>query len=143
MQELLTAPKRVRACDCEARVGFDDGTFLPLAGRLQAFLLDVARRGETVAAWGASPEGAALLCAAAVGREQVTFTIASASPASGRGLPCTGIPVRAPGHLEAERPDWLIVLPGTDLTEVGSRAACIRSWGGRLVVPGANLEIVS
>jgi hypothetical protein len=40
------------------------------------------------------------------------------------------------------RPDYLVILPWNLRAEVMAQMADIRSWGGRFVVPGPQLEVL-
>jgi hypothetical protein len=56
-------------------------------------------------------------------------------------LPGTRIPIREPGAILEERPDFVLILPWNLREEVAAQMARIRDWGGRFVVPIPTVEV--
>ncbi len=50
-------------------------------------------------------------------------------------LPGSRIPIHAPDHVRATRPDYLLILPWNLREEIKAQMADIRAWGGQFVVP--------
>ncbi len=60
----------------------------------------------------------------------------------GRFCPGTHIPIYPPEHLAETQPDYILVLPWNLRDEISQQLEYVRSWGGRLVFPIPELEIV-
>jgi hypothetical protein len=60
----------------------------------------------------------------------------------GRFLPGTHIPVHSPDKLDETKPDYIFVLPWNLRAEITDQLSYVREWGGRLVFPIPELEIV-
>jgi hypothetical protein len=60
----------------------------------------------------------------------------------GRLLPGVRIPVHAPERLDAEKPDYVLILPWNLRDEITAQLAGIRAWGGRFVVPIPRTEVL-
>ena len=60
----------------------------------------------------------------------------------GRFTPGTRIPVLPPERIEADRPDYVLVLPWNLREELTEQLSFVGAWGGKLVFPIPRLEIV-
>lgn len=105
------------------------------------FLIGARRRGERVAAYGAPAKGNTLLNYCGVGPELIAFTVDRNPHKQGLLLPGTRIPIRTPSAIEAEKPDYLLILPWNLRDEIAGEMAHIRDWGGRFVVPIPSVEV--
>ena len=64
------------------------------------------------------------------------------SPAKqGRVLPGSHLPIHAPGHILAERPDYVLVLPWNLAAEITRQLAEVRAYGGKFVVAMPRVEV--
>jgi len=121
------------------------GDFQPQANRIKrellTFLLACAKRGETVAAYGAAAKGNTLLNFAGVRPDLLPYVVDKNPAKQGQFLPGSRIPVYAPEHLLAHKPDHVLILPWNLKDEVMAQLAGIRAWGGQFVtaVPGLVL----
>jgi C-methyltransferase C-terminal domain/Putative zinc binding domain/Methyltransferase domain len=89
--------------------------------------------GRKVLGYGAASRAVALLCHARVNRELLP-AVADASPAKqGRRMPGTDIPVTAPAHLAANRPDAVVLFVPDLLAEVRGSIPEVEAAGGRWV----------
>jgi SAM-dependent methyltransferase len=131
-QDGLDRPERYRSIGRDAaRVAAD----------LRGFLDGARAEGRLVAAYGAAAKGTMLLNAVGAGPDDIAF-VADANPLKqGKLIPGCRIPVTAPAHLRAARPDAVIVLPWNIADEIMQATAFIGSWGGRFVVPSPNLLV--
>jgi hypothetical protein len=102
---------------------------------LVEFLLGAARRGETVAGYGAPGKSATLLHYCGIGKDLIEYTVDRSSFKQGRHLPGTHIPIYNPEHIRETRPDYVIILPWNLKDEIMQQLSYIREWGGRFVVP--------
>ena len=52
------------------------------------------------------------------------------------------IPIYAPDHIRATRPDYLLILPWNLREEIMAQMADIRAWGGQFVVPIPRVAVL-
>jgi C-methyltransferase C-terminal domain/Putative zinc binding domain/Methyltransferase domain len=115
---------------------------LKIKSDLLEFLLTAAREGRSVAGYGAPGKGNTLLNHCGIRSDLLSYTVDRSPVKRGRYLPGTHIPIYAPERLAETRPDYVLVLPWNLRQEISSQLGYIRSWGGRLVFPIPELEIV-
>jgi SAM-dependent methyltransferase len=106
------------------------------------FLIDAKEAGASIAAYGAPAKGNTLLNYCGVGRDFIDYTVDRNPQKQGMLLPGTAIPVHAPDHLFATRPDYVVILPWNLKNEIVGQMAAIRHWGGRFVVPMPCVEVL-
>jgi hypothetical protein len=139
--ELLAAEAAAGLCadtgytDFAARVGM-------VRRELLHFLLDAAERGQTVVGYGAPGKGNTLLNHCGIRPDLLRYTVDRNPYKHGRFTPGTRIPVLSPERIEADRPDYVLVLPWNLRTEITEQLAYVGDWGGRLVFPVPQLEIL-
>ena len=109
---------------------------------LVEFLLEAARQGKSVAGYGAPGKGNTLLNHCGIRADLLSYTVDRSPVKQGMFLPGTHIPIYAPEKLAETRPDYILVLPWNLRTEITAQLEYVRSWGGRLVYPIPELEIV-
>ncbi|WP_326634942.1 class I SAM-dependent methyltransferase [Streptosporangium sp. NBC_01755] len=109
---------------------------------LLTFLLDAARQGRTVVGYGAPGKGNTLLNHCGIRPDLLPFTVDRNPYKHGRFTPGTRIPILPPERLAEERPDYVLVLPWNLREELADQLSFVHAWGGRLVFPIPNLEIV-
>jgi hypothetical protein len=109
---------------------------------LVRFLLDAAQRGKTVAGYGAPGKGNTLLNHCGIRSDLLEYTVDRSPVKQGKFLPGTHIPIHAPERLAETRPDYILVLPWNLRQEITEQLDYVRSWGGRLVFPIPELDIV-
>lgn len=109
---------------------------------LLAFLDTARAEGRTVAAYGAAAKGNTLLNFCGIGSDRIAFVADRSPHKQGRFLPGSHIPVVAPEHIDAARPDYLLVLPWNLREEIMTQAAQIRDWGGRFVTAIPELTVL-
>ena len=115
---------------------------LKIKSDLLEFLLTAAREGRSVAGYGAPGKGNTLLNHCGIRSDLLSYTVDRSPVKQGRYLPGTHIPIYAPERLAETRPDYVLVLPWNLRQEISSQLGYVRSWGGRLVFPIPELEIV-
>ena len=109
---------------------------------LVGFLLDAAAQGRTVAGYGAPGKGNTLLNHCGIRSDLVSYTVDRSPHKQGMFLPGTHIPIHAPEMLAETKPDFVLVLPWNLRDEISEQLAYVRSWGGRLVFPIPELDII-
>ncbi len=114
-----------------------------LRQNLKALLGDLKAAGRRVAAYGASAKGSTLLNTFEIGQEQIAFVADRSSYKQGRYTPGTHLPIFPPSRLlEADAPDYLLLLTWNFEAEILAQQAEYRARGGRFIVPIPHLRIV-
>lgn len=105
------------------------------------FLLEAKRKEATVGAYGAAAKGNTLMNYAGIRPDLISF-VADRNPAKqGKFMPGSRIPIVNEAHLQAARPDYVVVLPWNIRTEVMHQLRYIRDWGGQFVTAVPQLEV--
>ncbi len=108
---------------------------------LLAFLLKAKRGRKSVAAYGAAAKGNTLLNFAGVRQDLVSY-VADKNPAKqGRVLPGSRIPVVPVAELQAQPPDYLLILPWNIADEIKQQNTGLAATGTRFVTAIPHLEI--
>jgi len=115
---------------------------LRIKSDLLGFLVSAARKGRSVAGYGAPGKGNTLLNHCGIRSDLLQYTVDRSLVKQGKFLPGTHIPIYAPDRLAETRPDYVLVLPWNLKEEISQQLAYIRSWGARLIFPIPELEIV-
>jgi 2-polyprenyl-3-methyl-5-hydroxy-6-metoxy-1,4-benzoquinol methylase len=110
---------------------------------LLGFLLAAAREGRSVAGYGAPGKGNTLLNHCGIRSDLLSYTVDRSPVKQGKFLPGTHIPIYAPERLAETKPDYILVLPWNLRDEISRQLSYVGSWGGKLVFPIPELEIVS
>ncbi|MEW9553864.1 class I SAM-dependent methyltransferase [Nonomuraea sp. NPDC050783] len=108
---------------------------------LLRFLIDAAEAGRTVVGYGAPGKGNTLLNHCGVRGDLLAYTVDRNPYKHGRFTPGTRIPIRPPGQIAEDRPDYVLVLPWNLRAELTEQLSYVREWGGRLVFPIPSLEV--
>jgi C-methyltransferase C-terminal domain/Putative zinc binding domain/Methyltransferase domain len=116
---------------------------LKIKSDLLGFLLGAAREGKTVAGYGAPGKGNTLLNHCGIRTDLLSYTVDRSPVKQGKFLPGTHIPIYAPERLAETRPDYILVLPWNLREEISQQLSYVGSWGGKLVFPIPEFEIVS
>jgi hypothetical protein len=109
---------------------------------LLRFLVDAADRGETVVGYGAPGKGNTLLNHCGIRPDLLSYTVDRNPYKHGRFTPGTRIPILPPEQIAVDRPDYVLVLPWNLRDELTEQLSFVHSWGGRLVFPIPDLDIV-
>lgn len=108
---------------------------------LQTFLSSAQAAGKTVVAYGAAAKGNTLLNYCGVDAGQIEFVVDANDWKQGQFLPGSRIPILAPDHIDAAKPDYVLILPWNLRGEISEQMAHIRDWGGKFVVAIPEIEI--
>lgn len=108
---------------------------------LLAYLLQCARDGLKLAAYGAAAKGNTMLNFAGVRPDLLPYVVDRNPAKQGRFMPGSRIPIVDEAHLLADRPDRVLILPWNLRDEVMAQLAGIRAWGGRFVTAVPTLEV--
>jgi SAM-dependent methyltransferase len=115
---------------------------LKIKSDLLDFLLSAAAAGRSVAGYGAPGKGNTLLNHCGIRSDLLSYTVDRSPVKQGKFLPGTHIPIYAPERLAETKPDYILVLPWNLRDEISRQLSYVSSWGGKLVVPIPELEIV-
>ena len=116
---------------------------LKIKSDLLDFLISAARDGKSVAGYGAPGKGNTLLNHCGIRSDLLSYTVDRSPFKQGKFLPGTHIPIYAPERLSETKPDYILVLPWNLREEISRQLRYIGSWGGRLVFPIPELEVVT
>ncbi|MGH3974904.1 MAG: methyltransferase domain-containing protein [Pseudonocardiaceae bacterium] len=150
----IAGPSSSRVADllaAEAAAGLSTAEghngFAPAVHRVRAdllrFLLDAAAQNKTVVGYGAPGKGNTLLNYCGIRPDLLRYTVDRNPYKHGRFTPGTRIPIHPVEQIDADRPDYVLVLPWNLRTELTKQLAHITDWGGQLVFPIPRLEVVS
>jgi SAM-dependent methyltransferase len=116
---------------------------LKIKSDLLRFLLNAAAEGRSVAGYGAPGKGNTLLNHCGIRSDLLSYTVDRSPVKQGKFLPGTHIPIYAPERLAQTKPDYILVLPWNLREEISRQLGYVASWGGKLVFPIPELEVVS
>jgi SAM-dependent methyltransferase len=108
-----------------------------------AFLIEARRTGKTVAAYGAAAKGNTLLNYAGIRSDLVRFVVDLNPAKQGRFMPGSRIPIVDEGHLQREKPDFIVILPWNLRAEVTEQLKYVKAWRGRFVTAISKLDVES
>lgn len=106
-----------------------------------AFLIDAKRKGLKVGAYGAAAKGNTLMNFAGTRPDLIPYVVDKATAKQGRFMPGSRIPIVAPDHLDADRPDIIVILPWNIRDEVMDQLAHARDWGAKFVTAVPELRV--
>jgi SAM-dependent methyltransferase len=146
-------PETERAAELARREldsGYEDvETYRAFAGRVQeekrqilSFLIELKRKGLTIAGYGAPAKGNTLLNFCGVGTDFVDYTVDLNPHKQGHLLPGSHIPIRAPDVLRETKPDVVLILPWNLREEIMEQLSFIRDWGGQFAVRTPQLALL-
>jgi SAM-dependent methyltransferase len=141
VKALLDAEEAAGLHTAAGHAGFS-AEVLKIKSDLLTFLLEAASGGRSVAGYGAPGKGNTLLNHCGIKPDLLPYTVDRSPVKQGKFLPGTRIPVYAPERLAQTKPDFILVLPWNLRDEISQQLDYVRSWGGRLVFPIPELEVV-
>lgn len=113
-----------------------------LKNDLLSFLLEAARNGKKVAAYGAAAKGNTLLNYAGVRPDLIGYVVDRNPAKQGKWLPGSRIPIVDEPHLQRDKPDYVLILPWNLQREVVAQLAYVRDWGGRFAIAVPELTVL-
>ena len=106
-----------------------------------AYLADTRESGVEIAAYGAPAKGNTFLNWAGVTADDIRYVVDRSPHKQGLLLPGSRLPIHAPDHVFATKPDHLVILPWNLREEITEQMRGIRDWNGRFVVAVPTVEI--
>ncbi|MET8795974.1 class I SAM-dependent methyltransferase [Nocardia sp. NPDC004568] len=110
---------------------------------LLRFLLDQKAAGRRVVGYGAPGKGNTLLNYCGIRPDLLEYTVDRNPYKHGRYTPGTRVPIHPPERIDADRPDFVLVLPWNLETELTAQLRHIEEWGGQLVFPLPTVRVVA
>jgi hypothetical protein len=139
--ELLASEKRegLQTLDTYTRFGEQ---VREVKRKLLEFMIARRRERKHVIGYGAAAKGNTLLNYCGMRTDFLDYVVDRNPIKQGKLLPGTHIPIAAPERIRETRPDWVLVLPWNIKDEIASQLAFVKEWGGRLVVPIPEVEVL-
>jgi hypothetical protein len=141
VKSVLDAEAEAGLHTVEGHKGFAEAVF-DIKRDLLEFLIGARAEGKRVVGYGAPGKGNTLLNHCGIRADLLEYTVDRSPHKQGMFLPGTHIPIHAPERIAQDRPDYVLVLPWNLRTEISTQLAYVREWGGRLVFPIPDLEVV-
>ncbi len=108
----------------------------------RAFLAQARSENKRVAAYGAAAKGNTFLNVCGVTASDIDFIVDRNDLKQGKLSPGSHIPIYDPARIEAEKPDYIVILPWNLTDEIVAAHAYVRSWGGRFVVAIPEVRVI-
>jgi hypothetical protein len=112
-----------------------------IKNNLLIFLIDQAKAGKSVAAYGAAAKGCTILNYAGIKPDLLSYVCDAASSKQRKYLPGSHIPILSPEELELRKPDFVLILPWNIRDEIVNQLSHIRNWGGKFVTAVPEMQI--
>ncbi|WP_203700596.1 class I SAM-dependent methyltransferase [Asanoa iriomotensis] len=141
VKSVLEAEAEAGLHTVEGHKGFAEAVF-DIKRDLLEFLIGARAEGKRVVGYGAPGKGNTLLNHCGIRSDLLEYTVDRSPHKQGMFLPGTHIPIHAPERIAQDRPDYVLVLPWNLRTEIAAQLSYVREWGGRLVFPIPDLEVV-
>ena len=141
VRELLRREEQAGFTRLHTYFSFDEKVKRTKRGIL-AFLIEAKRAGQSIAGYGAPGKGNTLLNYCGIRTDFLDYTVDRNPYKQGKFLPGTRIPIHPPEKLRETRPDYVFILPWNLKDEIRQQLAYVRDWGGRLVVPIPEVEVL-
>ena len=112
------------------------------AAQLRVELQRLRREGRRLAAYGAPAKGTIFLNFAGIGEELIDFTVDRNPHKHGKHIPGVRIPIREPGALIEQMPEYTLILPWNLEAEIVRQQDEYRRRGGRFIVAVPELRVI-
>ncbi len=139
---LLAQEERQGLCTLETYTKFAEKA-REAKRKLLDFMIARRRQRKQVIGYGAAAKGNTLLNYCGMRTDFLDYVVDRNPLKQGKLLPGTHIPILAPERIRETRPDYVLVLPWNIKDEIAQQLAFIKEWGGRLVVPIPEVEVLS
>ena len=125
----------------EGYAGFD-ASVREAKWALLELLIGLRRAGKRIAGYGAPGKGNTLLNYSGIRTDLIEYTVDRNPWKQGKFLPGTRIPIHPPERIAETRPDYIVILPWNLKEEIADQLSYVREWGGQLIVPIPNAEVL-
>jgi SAM-dependent methyltransferase len=110
--------------------------------KLCSLLIDLKRKGKSIAGYGAPGKGNTLLNYCGIYTDFIDYTVDRNPYKQGKFLPGTHIPIFAPEKIRETKPDYILILPWNLKDEILNQIAYIREWGGKFIIPIPEVTVL-
>jgi len=110
--------------------------------KLCSLLIDLKRKGKSIAGYGAPGKGNTLLNYCGIYTDFIDYTVDRNPYKQGKFLPGTRIPIFAPEKIGETKPDYVMILPWNLQDEIMNQIAYIRDWGGKFIIPIPEVSVL-
>ena len=110
--------------------------------KLLSLLIDIKKRGKTIAGYGAPGKGNTLLNYCGIRTDFFDYTVDRNPYKHGKFTPGTHIPIFPPDKIRETKPDFVFILPWNLKEEIMKQNSFIREWGGKFIVPIPEAKIL-
>jgi SAM-dependent methyltransferase len=142
VKSVLDAEAAAGLHSIEGHAGFAEAVFA-IRRDLVMFLLAARAQGATVVGYGAPGKGNTLLNHCGVRADLLAYTVDRSPHKQGKFLPGTHIPIYDPDRIAADKPEFVLVLPWNLRSEITAQLGYVAEWGGQLVYPIPQLEVIT
>jgi hypothetical protein len=144
--EDMSKPVTERALELKAReiqAGYDKmetyGNFAnqvrETKRKILEILIEAKKKGKRIVGYGAPGKGNTLLNYCGIRNDFLDYTVDRSLYKHGRFTPGTHIEIFSPDKIQADRPDYLFILPWNLKDEIIKQMSFIKEWGGKFIVP--------
>jgi NDP-4-keto-2,6-dideoxyhexose 3-C-methyltransferase len=113
-----------------------------IKNRLHGLIVEEAKKGKTIYAYGASTRGNTLLQYCDLGNTLINKAVERNSEKWGKKIASLGIPIISEEQARQDRPDYMLVLPWHFKDEFVFREADYLKGGGKFIFPLPDIEII-
>jgi C-methyltransferase-like protein/putative zinc binding protein/methyltransferase family protein len=110
---------------------------------LLELLIDLRRRGKSVAGYGAPGKGNTLLNYCGIRTDLIEYTVDRNPYKQGKFTPGTHIPIYGPERIFETKPDYVLILPWNLKDEIVTQLAAVRDWGGQFIIPIPTARVLA
>lgn len=109
---------------------------------LLKMLTDLKADGKRIVAYGAAAKGSTLINYVGIGQDILDFVADKNVHKQGRYMPGQKIPIVAAEQIQAEQPDYVLLLPWNLETEILAQEQAFRDAGGKFIIPVPTPHII-
>ena len=113
-----------------------------LKSELHKTLVQIKRRGKTVAAYGAAAKGNILLNFCGISNKLIEFAVDSTPYKQGLYTPGSKIPIFPESEIVKRRPDYVLILAWNFAEEIMNKQKQYKTRGGRFIIPVPQVTVV-
>lgn len=109
---------------------------------LRGLLRRLKAEGKRVAGYGAAAKGTILLNHFRIGADDLAWIVDKNPHKHGLYVPGVKVPIVGPERIEADAPDYLLILPWNHREEIMRQQAGFARRGGRFIIPIPQVRVV-
>lgn len=113
-----------------------------LCADLREMVCGLAKRQKRIACYGAAGKGATMLGCLGLPRGTIDYVVDRNNHKHGRYMPGSLIPVDSVERLEADKPDYVLMLAWNFKDEILNQQRGYREAGGKFIIPVPEIQVV-